>query len=325
MTLEVIAAITFGLVLLTFGAEYLVRGASQIAAVCGVSSLVIGLTIVAFGTSAPEMAVSVKSAMIGQSDIALGNVVGSNIFNVLAILGACALIVPLNVHAQLIRWDVPAMIGVSFLSWWFCLDGVVSRIEGGVLIALLVGYTVRSIFSGRKEGNAGAQNLDPDFSSADALKASKLPLQVAFVIGGLVVLVIGARLFIFGAVEVARSLGVSELVIGLTLVAAGTSLPEVATSIMASIKGERDIAIGNVVGSNIFNLLAVLGVSATVTPVGVSPQALAFDIPVMVGVAVVCLPVFLSGKRVSRIEGVFFLLAYCAYTFILILDASGGK
>ena len=307
-----------GLVLLIVGAETLVRGASRMAVAVGITPLVVGLTVVAFGTSSPELAVSVQSALEGQSgaDIALGNVVGSNIFNVLFILGVSAIIAPLVVAQKLIRLDVPVMIGLSVLLLLLGLDGSLGRLEGFLLVGGIVAYTIFALIEGRASGGADETTVVPEKGSHVA--------NVAFIVIGLGMLVLGSRWLVNGAVAMAESLGVSELVIGLTIVSAGTSLPEVATSILASIRGQRDIAVGNVVGSNIFNILAVLGLSSVVAPdgVNVSRAALAFDMPVMIAAAVVCLPIFFTGYRIGRLEGFLFLGYYVAYVAYLILAAS---
>lgn len=310
-----------GLVLLTVGGELLVRGASKIAAKFGIAPLVVGLTVVAFGTSSPELAVSIKAAWQGQSDISLGNVVGSNIFNILFILGLSSLIVPLAVSKQLLNFDVPIMVGASVLVLLLALDGSVGRIDGCLLVLLLGTYLWKTISISKKD----RRTRDSSPSIEKSLSVEKTPIIVLLLLifAGLVALVFGAQIFLDGAIEVARMFGMSELVIGLTIVAAGTSLPEVATSILAAIKGERDIAIGNVVGSNIFNILCVLGFSALVTPVNVAPAALSFDIPVMIWVAVACLPIFFTGLTIARWEGLFFLFFYIAYTIYLVMDQSG--
>jgi len=321
-----------GLVALVVGAELLVRGASKLALSFGISSLVVGLTVVSFGTSAPELAVSVQSAWSGRVDIALGNVVGSNIFNVLVILGLSALVTPLVVHQQVIRQEVPVMIGVSLLLWALVLDGGISRWEGILLAGLVVGYTFLLIRQSRRETAAVQAEVEAEYDEAFDGPAKGWDgwdqhwgAQVMLILAGLALLVAGAQWLVEAAVGFARQLGVSELIIGLTIVAAGTSLPEVATSVMAAIRGERDIAVGNVVGSNIFNILAVLGFSASVAPadLAVAPAMLAFDLPIMVAVAVACLPVFFTGARVNRGEGALFLALYAAYTLYLILHATG--
>jgi cation:H+ antiporter len=312
-----------GLALLAAGAEFLVRGASRLAAIVGISPLVIGLTIVAYGTSSPEMAVSIESAYSGRTDIALGNAVGSNIFNVLFILGICALLLPLRVAQQLIWLDVPLMIGASALLLIMGIDGSISRLDGMMLFSGAILYTIFAIKQSRKEAAEIEQEYAGEFGAKNKISSSWL-LQLLLIAAGLAMLVLGARWLVDGAVQIAQLMGLSELVIGLTIVAAGTSLPEVATSIIASIRGERDIAVGNVVGSNLFNILAVLGLASIVSPSGipVAPSALNFDIPVMIAVAFACLPIFFTGHRIARWEGAIFLLYYGAYTVYLILNAS---
>lgn len=315
-----------GLVALVLGAELLVRGASRLALSFGISSLVVGLTVVAFGTSAPELAVSTQSALSGQVDIAIGNVVGSNIFNVLFILGASALITPLLVNQQLIRQEVPILIGFSLLTWGLAADGGLSGLDGALLVALLLGYTAFVIVQSRR---AQPSEVTAEYEEALAIPADRgwdrhWAVQVSLVLAGLGLLVVGSQRLVEAAVRFATWMGVSELVIALTIVAAGTSLPEVATSILAAVHGERDIAVGNAVGSNIFNLAGVLGASALVAPEGlpVSAGVLSFDLPVMVAVAVACLPIFFTGHLIARWEGLLFLAYYAAYTLWLILKAT---
>lgn len=320
MLLAPILWILAGLILLTVGADRLVAGASRLATRLGIPSLVIGLTVVAFGTSAPELAVSTAGALKGSSDLALGNVVGSNLFNILFILGACALILPLAIGRQLIRVDVPVMILASLLCWGMCADGRMSRMEGIVLLAGLAAYTwVQVVIARRHRQQQGSEQGTAPASTAQISPA----WSVLWVVVGLVLLVVGADWLVDGSVRLARWLGISELVIGLTIVAAGTSLPEVATSIMATIKGEREIAVGNVVGSNIFNIGVVLGLSVVISGnLPVSPDCLALDMPLMVLTAVVCLPFFISGHRLSRLEGGVLLAAYAGYVLLLVLVAS---
>ena len=308
-----------GLVLLVVGADVLGRGAARLAANFGIPSLVIGLTVVAFGTSAPELAVSVKAAYSGQAELAIANVVGSNIFNILFILGVSAIIAPLVVSQQLIRQDVPIMIGVSLLAVLMALDGQINRLEAAVLALGLIVYTSFLFYQGRKQG---ADAVDGE---VDELLSVEVPAwkNILLVVGGLILLVLGARWLVQSAVEIASAWGVSEAVIGLTIIAMGTSLPEVMTSIVAALKGERDIAIGNVVGSNIFNVLSVLGISGVVspTPLLAGAQMAQIDIPVMLGVAALCAPLFFTGAIVSRIEGALFLVLYGAYVWLLIAMA----
>jgi cation:H+ antiporter len=314
--------ILIGLATLLVGAEALVRGASRLAAAAGVSSLVVGLTVVAFGTSSPELAVSLLASVHGQADIAVGNIVGSNIFNVLFILGMSAIVVPLAVSSQLVRLDVPMMILASCLLPIAALDGSIGRIEGLAFMGLIAAYTVTLIRLGRRHGHAGVVREE-----RAARPPARAGLQVALVIGGLILLVAGSRWLVSGAVAAATALGVSEVVIGLTIVAAGTSMPELATSVVAAVRGERDIAVGNVVGSNIFNILGILGLTSVISPGGltVAPEMVRFDIPVMMGVAIVCLPIFFTGARVNRWEGFLFVGYYVAYVVDVILAATGQE
>ncbi|HKL52449.1 MAG TPA: calcium/sodium antiporter [Wenzhouxiangellaceae bacterium] len=316
-----------GLAFLIVGAEALVRGASRLAAVLGISPLIIGLTVVAFGTSSPELAVSVKSVFSDQASIAVGNVVGSNIFNVLFILGLSAMIVPLAVSQQLVRLDVPLMIALSILVLVLSLDENLSRANGLLLIAVLVAYFWFLIYQSRRQsagateeysGGSGTERPAKNRRKSDRVK------DLGLVVGGLALLVLGSRWLVDGAVDFARYLGVSELVVGLTIVAAGTSLPEVVTSVVAAMRGERDIAVGNVVGSNLFNIMGVLGITSVIAPAGmaVSPAVIGFDLPVMIAVTLACLPMFFTRGVISRQEGALLLGYYVAYTLYLVLAAS---
>ena len=314
-----------GLILLVIGANVLVRGASKLALSFGISPLVVGLTIVAFGTSAPEVAVSVGAVLDGKTDIAIGNVVGSNIFNVLFILGISALIAPLVVNIQLIRQEVPIMIGASLLLLALGLDGRVSFYDGALLFALLVAYTVFLVVQSRRETQAAQDEYAQEIQAAKpGAWDDRLPVQLLLIGAGLAALVFGSDYLVQASVNFAKAMGVSDLVIGLTIVAAGTSMPEVATSVTAAIKGERDIAVGNVVGSNTFNILGCLGLSGLVSGdlgLAMAPSLLAFDIWVMLAVALACLPVFITGREIARWEGGVFLGYYVAYVAYLILAA----
>ncbi|MCA9058124.1 MAG: calcium/sodium antiporter [Planctomycetaceae bacterium] len=316
-----------GLIVLTIGAELLVRGASRLAIACRISPLVVGLTVVAFGTSAPELVVSVQSSLTGQADVALGNVIGSNILNVLLILGLSALIVPLVVSQQLVRIDVPLMVVVSMVAGGMAWHGgAIGRTDGILLNITLVTYTIWMIRKSRSEQQDIQDEYAQEFGAApEAVQGGRhVLINILLLVAGMVMLVLGARMFVESSVAIATRLGVSQIVIGLTLVAAGTSLPEVATSVVAALKGERDIAVGNVVGSNLFNLLGVLGVAGWISPdgVAVNPTTLQFDIPVMIAVAIGCLPVFLSGHSIERREGAVFLFFYLAYTTDTVLVAT---
>ena len=307
-----------GLVLLILGAELLVRGASRLASALGIAPLIIGLTVVAFGTGSPELAIAVHSTFTGQVDIAVGNVIGSNIFNILFILGLSALITPLVVAHQLVRFDVPIMIAASALVLMMAADGAIAVLDGWVLFAGIVVYTWVLLRLGwrRTERDAGPAPAET------GTRRTKWLTHLALIALGLVLLVFGSRWLVTGAIQIARAFQVSELVIALTIVAAGTSLPEVATSIVAGVRGQRDIAVGNVVGSNLYNLLMVLGFAAIVSGDGLAVPAGArhFDLPVMLAASIACLPIFLSYHRVSRWEGGLFFgywAAYTAYVFLL--------
>ncbi|SDT90111.1 cation:H+ antiporter [Pseudomonas pohangensis] len=326
MTLTIAFYLLAGLVLLVGGAEVLVRGAAKLAAQFGIPPLIIGLTVVAFGTSAPETAVSVQAAYAGSGDLAIGNVLGSNIANVLLILGITALAAPLVVSRQLIRLDVPLMIGASLLAYGLALDGNLSRLDGALLFACILAYTTFQVIKGRQDkAAASSDEFTEEYGLHEAPRAYAWAVNLGLLILGLALLVGGANLLVEGAVELARAFGLSELVIGLTVIAIGTSLPELATSLIAVLKGERDIAVGNIVGSNIFNLLCVLGLTALVSPVDVpvATNALAFDFPVMIAVAIACLPIFFNGYCIKRWEGALFVSYYLLYTLYLIMSQTG--
>ncbi len=305
-----------GLVLLVGGAEVLIRGASRLAGRFGVSPLVVGLTVVAFGTSAPEMAVTVGAAATGASQLALGNVVGSNIFNILFVLGLAALFAPLIVARQVVWREVPLLIGLSVVLMVMSLDGHIGRLEGALLFGGLLVYTAWTVWASRKATAAAADDALPPPTGNPAVDA-------VFIVVGLALLVLGAKWLVDSSVTFARALGVSELVIGLTIVAAGTSLPEVAASVVATLKGERDLAVGNAVGSCIFNIAGVMGLAGLASPGGVlAPAAtIAFDLPVMLATAVATLPIIATGHRINRWEGLVFLGYYAAYLAYTVLAA----
>jgi cation:H+ antiporter len=319
VTVATFGAFALGLVLLTLGGEGLVRGSSGIARRFGITPLVIGLTVVAFGTSAPELVVSLAATFRGSPDIAVGNVVGSNVFNVLAILGLCALAKPLVVAQQLVFRDVPVMIVASLVVLFFGFDGRIALPEGVLLVAGLVWFCWDSVRASRRESAAIREEYAAGVPAG--VGGRGVWLDLAVVAASLALLVGGARLLVSSAVTLAQALGIDEAVIALTIVAAGTSLPEVATSLVATLRGERDIAVGNVVGSCIFNLFGILGVSAVASADGlrVAPAIESFDLPVMTATAVACLPLMARGHRIPRWQGLLFVLYYAAYTLYLVL------
>lgn len=317
MVLSVLA-VAAGLVLLVAGGELLVRGAATLARSVGLSSLVVGLTVVAFATSAPELAVTLDAVLGGEPDLAIGNVIGSNIVNILLILGLSALVAPLVVLTRVVRVDIPMMIAMSVAALVLALDGSIDTVDGLLLAGALIAYTSASVVLARRESRSAA---DDDTSATPTVSR---PRSLLLVLLGIGLLVAGARLLVDGATTIATDLGVSSLVIGLTVVAIGTSLPELATSVIAARRGERDIAVGNIVGSNVFNIGAVLGVSAVVsgTAIPVSDAVVAIDLPLMVAAALALLPVAFTGFRLSRAEGALFVGLYVAYTAYLLLAAT---
>ena len=301
-----------GLVLLYYGAEFLVRGGSSIALKLKISPLVIGLTLVAYATSAPELVVSVDAALKGFGDVSIGNVVGSNICNIALILGLCAMITPLTVNPKLLQFDIWLMIVAALaLLGCYALNKGVNRIEAAVLLAGCISYTVWSIYSSRREESAEVISDVP---------SRQYPLYVAilFAAGGLAALVGGAKCFVNSAIDIARFCGVSDAVIGLTLVAVGTSLPELATSVVAAIRKEQDIAIGNVVGSNIFNILAILGIAPLISEIRTDNISY-IDMSLMLFLSIMLYPMMKTGMKISRREGFVLLAVYVAYTVYLII------
>jgi len=316
-----------GLGALVLGADLLVRGASRLASTFGISPLVIGLTVVAMGTSAPEMAVSAGAVLAGSAGMSIGNAVGSNIFNVLVILGLAAVITPLAVDLQVIRQEAPIMFGSGLLLLVLCLDGTISLFDGVLLCTLLVAYTVFLIVQSRAASAAVSGDGDSSAAAGAAHWTATRWFNALSVLAGLALLVWGAGAVVDAATGFARALGVSDVVIGLTIVAAGTSLPELVTSVRAAMKGERDIAVGNVVGSCIFNVLGVVGLAGVLAAfssmgtLAVPPVVLRFDLLVMLAALLACLPVFLTGRTIARWEGGLFLLYWVAYTAYLILSS----
>jgi len=373
VTLLTIFLLLGGFILLVAGGEALVRGASSLGKTVGLSSLIIGLTVVSSATSAPELAVSLGAALDGAPGLAVGNVVGSNIANILFVMGLTAIFGALMVKVQLIKADIPIMIGLSVIALLVSLDGNISTLEGSVLLGLLIIYLVVTIVLARRqtqreqsqtqrEQSADAQQKSHNDdggpsakvsvpagarASAEAtssttsspVKSSRITptrsvrtskrrstlIDLVLLIVGIALLVAGAQMLVSASTTIAAALGVSDLIIGLTIVAIGTSLPELATSVIAALRGEGDMAVGNLVGSNIFNIGAVLGLSAIISPTGidVASAAVNFDLPVMIATALVLLPLAFTAFAIGRWEGVALVAFYAAYVIYLVLDAAG--
>ena len=309
------------------GADFLLRGAARLAAAFGISPLAIGLTIVAIGTASPEIAVSLQAAVSGQGDLTLGNVLGSNIFNILFILGITAIVAPIVIAEQLIRMDAPIMLGVSLLALGLASDGNIGIFDSLVLLSCLIGYTVFALRQSRAESKIVQNEYAEEFAEKQPRTLRNTIINILFILVGLVLLAVGSRWLVDSAVVIARALKVSELVIGLTIVAVGTSLPEVTTSVIAALKKESDIAVGNAVGSNIFNLLGVLGVGALLAPNGipVAERVLRLDFLVMLFVALVSLPIFYLDNRISRTEGLLLLTYYVSYLTYIIMQSTDSS
>jgi cation:H+ antiporter len=302
-----------GLLLLFLGAESLVRGSTALALRLGITPLVVGLTVVAFGTSSPEIIVSLQSALKGNSALALGNVIGSNISNVALILGLSALVRPLRVQAQIIRREIPLMIFASLLLCLLLLGGQLNRLEGLLLVAGSITYTAYAYFSASKSKD---KQVEAEFADALPQPKGKAWAHVALILVGLSLLIVGANLLVGGAITIAESFGVSQVVIGLTIVAIGTSLPELATSIAAARKDEGDIVIGNVIGSNVLNILFVLGLAALIAPMHTNDLRV-IDLAVMVGSAAIILPLMRRGFQLTRWEGAVLVAGYMGYLYSL--------
>jgi|TARA_B110000977_G_scaffold68394_1_gene92795 cation:H+ antiporter len=310
-----------GLILLIAGGEALVRGASTVASKVGLSPLVIGLVVVSAATSAPELAVTVGAVLDGEPDLAVGNVVGSNIVNILVILGISAIISPLVIKRQLVRFDIPVMVGLSLLLVLVSLDGRISIFDGMLLLAVLIFHIIMSILIGRR---TAAEPDDRPIELPLNSKPASLWWAATVLAAGVGLLVLGSQLLVSGAVNIATGLGVSSLIIGLTVVALGTSLPELATSIVALRRGERDIAVGNIVGSNLFNIGLVLGLPAIIFGDGipVPSAAIALDLPLMLAAAVALLPIAFTGFMIARWEGAMFVALYASYALYLVLAST---
>lgn len=324
--MEISSLVVFlgGLVVIVVGAEFLLRGASYLAALLGIKPMIIGLTVVSLGTSAPELAVGITAVSQGSPEIAVGNIAGTNLVNLLLILGLSAAIRPLPLQINSIRLDVPVMIFSAVLIIFMALNGELSRIEGGILFGFAIIYTIILIKQSKKESWQLHREYSEEYSSSVLVKDKKktgiVLLNILFLIGGIAMAIIGSDLLVAGASQIARSLGVSEAVIALTIVAIGTSAPELVTTMVATFKNDRDVAIGNLIGSSIYNILIILGVTAMVSKSGiaVSRQLLLIDLPLAALVAIACYPVFKTSKMVTRKEGIVFVCCYILYIITLL-------
>ncbi|GAB5896959.1 calcium/sodium antiporter [Mycolicibacterium mageritense] len=311
-----------GLIALTVGAEAMVRGSTNVAARLGISPILIGLTVVSIGTSLPELAIGITAATEGSGELAVGNIAGTNVVNILFILGLSALLRPLAIEARTLRFDLPVMAGAAVLLWLLAANGVLSRIDGAILVCCAAVYTAALIRASRRE----SRDVVAEYAHAylDSPRAApsrrRAAYDTAMMLGGIVVIIIGAEWLVTGAVGMARGFGVSDALIGLTVVAIGTSAPELVTTVVSTVRGERDVAIGNLLGSSIYNIVLILGVTCLVPAHGlpVSQSLVRVDIPIMAAAALVCIPIFISGRRIHRGEGAAMVTAYLAYLALLL-------
>ena len=319
-----------GLVALISGAELFLKGVDHFGLKWGISPVVMGLTVVAFATGAPELAISLQAATSGSADLVLGNIIGSNIANILLILGITAFLKPLDITRRIVRVDVPIVILASALLFGLALDGGLSALDGIILLSGLVAYSIFTYFQVKKDRNAGKS------LHLDELEEEKKHLStgaffyfknIGFLIAGLVLVVLGSGWMVDSAVTIARIFGLSELVIGLTIVSIGTSLPEIATSMSAARKGNADIAVANVMGSNLYNILLTLGLTLVIAPgiLPVSADAIKLDLPFMVAVSIACIPVFIAGFNLTRTDGILFLTYYAGYLAYLVMSTLGSS
>ncbi|HEX6970049.1 MAG TPA: calcium/sodium antiporter, partial [Micromonosporaceae bacterium] len=316
----VLLLIVVGLVVLAVGAELVVHGASRLAGRLGVSPMIIGLTVVSITTSTPELAVGIGAARVGAGDIAVGNIAGTNAVNLLLILGLSALIRPLRLHARTLRGDLPLMAAAAAALLLAAVDGLISRLDGALLLAVAVVYTAVNIRASRRErarvrAEYEAEDSPPDRRPSPASTA----LDLLGLLAGVAVVTVGAEWLVTGAVEFAERRGVSDAVIGLTIVAIGTSAPEIATMISATVHDRRDVAVGNLIGSSVYNLTLILPMVALVIPLPVTEELVRVDLPVMAAATLACVPVFMGDRRVTRLEGGLFVLAYAGYLAYLLV------
>lgn len=319
-----IVLFVLGLAVLVVAAELVVRGASQLALSLGVKPLLLGLTVVSVGTSAPELAIGITASLQGSGSLAVGNIAGTNVLNILFILGLSALLQPLPLSMQIFKLELPVIVATAALMIGLAWDGVLSRMNGVVMFGAAILYTVALIRLSRRESQATQQEFKDMYGAGnDTVTRNLWRIRAkygAVLAVGLVFSVLGADWLVDGAVGIARRLGISEAIIGLTIVAIGTSAPELVTTIVATLKDERDVAVGNLLGSSIYNILVILGITCMVSPEGVpvERQFMIIDIPLMAGVALACVPVFITGRCVSRLEGGLFVTVYLIYMFSLV-------
>src|SRR5262245_43862147 len=297
----------------------MVRGGARAAARLGISPIVVGLTVVSIGTSMPELAVGVVAAVEGSGALAVGNIAGTNVVNLLFALGLSAVILPLAIEMRTLRFELPVMAGAAILLWVLAANGVLSRVDGLILVIVAIVYTVAVIRASRRE----TREAEAEFAKAypaDRTSGRRTALDVGMTLGGIAIVVVGAEWLVNAAVGIAREFGVSDALIGLTIVAIGTSAPELVTTVVSTVRGERDIAVGNLLGSSIYNILLILGITCLVPAHGLelTPALVRIDIPIMVAVTLVCIPIFISGRRVGRIEGGAMVVAYLAYLAFLL-------
>ena len=307
-----------GLIGLLGGAELLVRGGTGLALRLGIAPIVVGVTVVSLGTSMPELAIGIDAARQGSAGLAVGNIVGTNLVNILLILGLSALIAPLALDTRTVRFDLPCMTAASLVLLLVALDGTLGTLDGVLLVLLGIGYTLAVLRTSRQE----TPGVQAEYQASDDVTRARPWLHVVSLLVGIAVIVIGATLLVDGAVDAARALGVSDVIIGLTIIAIGTSAPELVTTIVSTLRGNRDIALGNLLGSSVYNIAIILGVTILVAPgaVEVPDEILSGDLLLMVGAAVACIPVFMSGRRITRIEGGVFVAAYVAYLAWLLIS-----
>jgi cation:H+ antiporter len=308
-----------GLALLIFAAELVLRHGSALALSFGVKPLVLGLTVVAIGTSAPELAVGITAAREGSGALAVGNIAGTNLVNILLILGLSALLRPLPLHRRTIRTDLPMMVVAALVMTAFAWDGALSGTEGAIMIAIALVYTAAVIKGSGSESRRVKAEYSEMFGSEGArttgTEEAHRGINAVYLLAGIALSVLGAQWLVDGAIDIARRMGLGEAVIGLTIVAIGTSAPELVTTIVGTLRNERDVAVGNLLGSSVYNILVILGITCIAAPAGipVERQLLLFDIPLMTAVALLCIPVFITDGKVSRLEGALFVMLYCSY------------